>query len=109
MTQRQPFGSATDLVLENDISDILRQSRDSQHVRFPFYVSLGCDAFMEGFRLVSDGTEVAGRELASSSIGISSRCLLEQLCPPLVLELLPWGAPDSTQPHHDGLQLVPHR
>ena len=108
-TQPQVFRSATDLVLKNDIPDILHQSGDSQHVRFLFYVSLGCDAFVEGFRPGPDRTEIAGRELDSSSIGVSSRCLLEQLCAPLMLDLLPWVTTEPTQPRDDGFQHVPHR
>ena len=72
---------AADLVLENDIAEILRQSRDGQHVCFSFHVSPGCDACVEGFRLVPDGAEVTGRELALFVIGADSRCSLEQPLP----------------------------
>ena len=90
----QLFGSAANLVLKNDILEILRQSRDGQHVCFPFYVPLGHDEFVEGFRLVPDRAKVTGRKLALSSIRVGRRCLLEQLCPPLVLEFLPGGTPE---------------
>jgi len=89
------FGSATDLVLENDILEILRQSRDGQYVSFLFHVSTGCNSFVEGFRLIPDRAEVAGSRLASSWIGVYSCCSLKQLCPPLVLEFLPGGTSES--------------
>ena len=52
------------MVLENDIPEILRQSRDRQRVYFSFHVSVGYDQLMEGFRLVSDRAKVAERKLA---------------------------------------------
>ena len=64
------FWSAANLVLENGIPEILRQSRDSQHVYFLFLVSLGIDELVEGFRLVPDRAEVTGRRLTLSSIRV---------------------------------------
>ena len=102
--------SVTHLVLENDISEILRKSRDSHNVYFSFHISIGRDQFVEGFRFVPDGrAELAGRKLALLMIGVGWLRSLEQLRPPLVLKFLPWGAAESTQPCHDGFQLVPHQ
>ena len=56
----QLFWNAAYLVPENDIPEILRQCGDSQNVLFCFLVILGCNALVEGFRFVSNRTDVAG-------------------------------------------------
>jgi len=50
-------------VLEEDIPQVVCQSRDSCDVAFLLDVSLGCNAIVERPCLVPDGFEIAGRGL----------------------------------------------
>ena len=86
--QRHGF-SATHLVLEECIPDILRHSRHSQDVTLTFLISIDANTIVEHDAVIHDQLESSRKELAQSRAEIDLGHLLEQLRPSFVLVFIP--------------------
>ena len=69
--------ATTNLVVEECISDIFRNSRHSQNVILTFHVPLGADTTVERVPLIPNQPESAGKILVQLSVEVDSNNLLE--------------------------------
>ena len=89
VTQRRRKLITTNLIIEEGIPDILRDSGYSQNIVLTPLVVLGVDAITKRVTLIFDQSEGARRESVQWWARVDPNRLLEQLGPSFMLTLIP--------------------
>lgn len=89
VTQRRRKPITTNLIIEEGIPDILRDSGYSQNIVLTPLVVLGVDAITKRVTLIFDQSESARRESVQWWARVDPNRLLEQLGPSFMLTLIP--------------------
>ena len=76
--------ATTNLVVEDGVPDVFRDSGNSLNIVLAFFVILSIDAIAKNVAVILDQSESTGRESERCQVRVGSVHLLEQLRPSLV-------------------------